>query len=368
MTAVDVVSESVVGPYEAVTLSSSQGQALGDWLRNNGYAVPDAIQPTIDFYVAGGFDFIALKLRPGEGVQAMQPVRIVTPGADTSLPLRMVAAGVGPHVGIELFVLSEGRYQPQNFPQATIDFTQLAWDPYTTSSNYGTLASAAMAANGGASWLTESAGPADIYTPYYGYGSYNSNPPLGGAYNYACTPQSLAAPAQCAGAAAGDAGQEAAQEASVEEASVEGDAEASAGEGDGSSTSPAPAVVSDGGACQSTVVPCDDLTVAMNGIDPGGLWVTRLRAFLPASALSSDLVIEASASQDIVPSFHQTQTYTDPTYNPCPGGSGGSRGAGGGGSDCRISESPHRHFKDVFGFALGAALVGLSLRRRRRHS
>ena len=48
----------------------------------------------------------------------------------------MVAAGVGANVGIQLYVISEGRYHPQNFPDATIDFSQLAWDPSQQRSNY----------------------------------------------------------------------------------------------------------------------------------------------------------------------------------------------------------------------------------------
>ncbi len=164
--AVQVVSQEVVGPYDAVTVRSSQGEALGDWLRANGYAIPEAIQPTIDAFTAQGFDFIALRLAPGEGVQAMEPV----PGHHLrapirTLPLRMVAAGVGANVGIELFVLSEGRYHPQNFPDATIDFTQLEWDPNAGRSNYEELAAAALAASGGTGWLTEQGAARERCTP-----------------------------------------------------------------------------------------------------------------------------------------------------------------------------------------------------------
>jgi len=60
-------------------------------------------------------------------VRAMRPVRVVTPGADPSLPLRMVAAGVGQSVGLTLYVLGEGRYQAQNFPNAIVDEKKLVW-------------------------------------------------------------------------------------------------------------------------------------------------------------------------------------------------------------------------------------------------
>ena len=53
------------------------------------------ILPVIDAYVAEGFNFLALKLVPGQGVDSMRPVRVTTPGAAATLPLRMVAAGTG---------------------------------------------------------------------------------------------------------------------------------------------------------------------------------------------------------------------------------------------------------------------------------
>ncbi len=143
-----VVSQQVIGPYQAVTVRASQGEALDTWLNANGYVVSPSMAPILMAYADEGMDFIALKLRPGEGVQAMQPVRIVTQGADTTLPLRMVAAGVGANVAIELYVLSGGRYAPQNFPQASIDFSQLAWDPYQNDSNFSTLTQQALASRG----------------------------------------------------------------------------------------------------------------------------------------------------------------------------------------------------------------------------
>lgn len=354
-TPVDVVSQEVVGPYEAVTVRSSQGEALGDWLRAHGYAVPESIQPTIDAYTSEGFDFIALRLAPGEGVQAMQPVRVLFQGASLSLPLRMVAAGVGANVGIELYVLSDGRYQPQNFPQASIDFTQLAWDPFTNSSNYTQLQTTALAADGGTAWLTEESAPVNLF------GGSGLNPGLESAYDTSCSQITLPPPASCgelseaglseaglpasdAGGAASDAGEEA---GTAEDGGLEG---------------------SDGGSCQSTIVACDDLDLAMQGIPAGSLWVTRLRAFLPQSALSADLVLAASPSQAEVTNLHTATQYTDPSYNPCPATNGATSGGGGGsvGCGCKTEDSPRGRYADaVLAILLFVGTAG-AVRRRRR--
>ena len=371
---VQVVSQQVVGPYDAVTVRASQGEALGDWLRANGYAIPDSIQPTIDAFTTEGFDFIALRLAPGEGVQAMQPVRIVTEGADPSLPLRMVAAGVGANVGLELYILSEGRYHPQNFPDATIDFSQLTWDPYQSRSNYTELATAALAADAGTAWLTEYSGPANLY----------GNASLSSTYQQSCHPVTIPPPASCGGVAeagaapiadaAGDTGQGAAGDSALDDAS-EGDAQGETGAPGSDAGTPQDeageedAADVDSGTCASTVVPCDDLSLALTGIAKGGLWVTRLRANLPSSALGADLILEASPDQTVVSSTHTTQKYSDPSYNPCPATSSAATTSTAsspqGGCACETPDARrHRYADALVGMLLFA--FGASVARRRR--
>jgi hypothetical protein len=325
---VQVVSQSVVGPYDAVTVRSSQGEALGTWLRTNGYEVPQSIQPTIDAFTSEGFDFIALKLRPGEGVQAMQPVRVVTAGADLSLPLRMVAAGVGANVGIELFVLGEGRYHTQNFPDATIDFSQLAWDPYMSRSNYSQLAQAALSARSGTGWLTESA----QLVPQFGAGL---TPPLESTYLRTCQQQ----PPSPVGCPATDAG---------------GSSEAG----------------TDDGGCATATVACDDFELANAGIPIGDMWLTRLRAYLPSNALANDLVLEAAPSQEPVSNVHSTNTYTVPNYNPCPSSSASGAtstpaSSHSGSCACRTAESPRTRYGEAVAMLAGFVGIALGARRRR---
>jgi hypothetical protein len=375
---VQVISHQVVGPYDAVTVRSTQGEALGDWLRVNGYDIPPTIQPVIDAYSSESFDFIALRLAPSRGVQDMQPVRVITPGADATLPLRMVAAGVGAHVGLELYVLSEGRYHPSNFPDASIDFTKLAWDPNASRSNYAELATEALASSG-TGWLTESSQPANLY------GFNGSNPGLGTTYESTCrlaTFVSSNCGAQPSGsplspdaapegsAAVADAG-DGAPETGGGDSSDDGAAKSQAGDA-APETGPAPMPVSDAAStCGAKLeFSCDDLSVAMTGIAPGRLWVTRLRADLPATALSQDLLLEATASQNSVSNSHHTNAYTIANFNPCgstknaatstsSSGNGNSSGCG-----CRAAESRDRD-ADVLVWSLGAATIVLSLRRRK---
>jgi MYXO-CTERM domain-containing protein len=346
---VEVISQSVVGPYDTVTLHSTNPHALEDWLGVNGYDIPATFRPTIAAYVSEGSDFIALRLQPGQGVQAMQPVRVVTPGADVTLPLRMVAAGVGAKVGITLYVISEGRYEARTpFFNAAVNDSQLVWLVGQSRSNYQELAQGLMQSHNDHTWLTEYSSPSSVQAsptcangPCTGFGggagvTYYGGQSLGDLYLAQCQRNP---PYVCNGARAADGGSSPFTDDAASDAVAEAATDAGADAG-----------------CNSD--PCagfDDLDVALVGMHAQDTWVTRMRAILPASALSEgDLQIQASASQTSVSSQHSTNVYDDPTYSPCGTQGGCSANA----------EDPSPFGKWLVVGALG--FVGAALARRRR--
>ena len=153
---VNVLKEETVGPYATVQLQSTDPNALTSWLESNGYNIPDDIRPVIGQYVTEHFNFLALKLRPGQGIQSMRPVRVTTAGAGIALPLRMIAAGAGANIGVTLWVTAEGRYEPQNFPSYVIRNDDLVWDWATGTSNYKELRAQRSAVQAGRTWEIES--------------------------------------------------------------------------------------------------------------------------------------------------------------------------------------------------------------------
>jgi hypothetical protein len=321
--AVQVLSQGVVGPYETVTLKSTDPSALTSWLTAHSYDIPASIAPTLDQYVAGGFDFIALRLRPQCGVNAMEPVRIVTPGADPSLPLRMVAAGAGAEVSIVLWIIGEGRWTTQNFPAVTLADTQLTWDSSQSISNYEPLAVSLMGQQQGTSWLTEFAGSVASSVAYpsaYGPSAYGSsstaNPPLAQAYYAFCGGTSpsngstVVQPVPCT-------------QASPPEADAAAEASGDAAESDAADVGDGGVAADDaGGITPPGAMDCDaydDLSVALTGIFPDSVWLTRMRASLPVQALGTDLVLQA-AEQAPVSNVHfvpQTAPSTAPTASSC---------------------------------------------------
>jgi len=184
---VEVVEQNVVGPYETVTLRANEPGALQKWLVANGYAIPEIAGAIIESYVSEKLDFIALRLRPGQDVRSMDPIRIVSPGADPSLPLRLMQIGAGAKIGITLWVISEGRYHTGNFPDAAIDFTKLIWDGAQQRSNYQELSQKAMATGEGRAFITDYADRPSVKitgaTPQSGM---LGNPGLGDAFFTTC--------------------------------------------------------------------------------------------------------------------------------------------------------------------------------------
>jgi len=83
-------------------------------------------------------------------------VRVTTKGASVALPLRMVAVGTGATVGITLWVIGEGRYEPQNFPSFVIATDEIAWDWTKNKSDYPELRAARAAGGAGRIWEIES--------------------------------------------------------------------------------------------------------------------------------------------------------------------------------------------------------------------
>jgi hypothetical protein len=287
---VTVTAQQTVGPYETVQLSATDPTALNQWLTSHGYAVPADITPVIDQYVAEHFDFLALKLVPGTGIQAMRPVRVTTTGASAVLPLRMVAAGTGATVGVTLWTVAEGRYEPQNFPFFQIKQEELEWDWTTYSSNISQLRTERTAALAGRGWELESSVsfPNDQMRGFVtnGYcqpyqGGYGGGYPGGGSGGgvgapvYGCSGAQNDYEAQDGGTGPGRTKQE---------------------------------------------VQADDLEALLAGI-PSAVRITRTHASLAHTSLDRDLVLVASQDQGLLsPARTVTREKNQPTctvYKGC---------------------------------------------------
>ena len=265
---VTVLSAAQVGPYETVQLQSSSPSALSDWLTTHGYSIPAASSAVIAAYVGDGFNFLAMKLAPGEGITTMRPVRVTTQGASAVLPLRMVAVGTGATTGITLWVVGDGRYEPENFPFFTISDSQLVWDWTTSSSNYDTLRLSQENSLGGKGWQIESSlelAQSSVTNLVTGQQFGGPEQPATGEY-------------LPGGAAVTNGGTDAGS--------------TDAGVGDGGAADGSDAAIAGADLARQ-----QDLSTLFAGIAGPNARFTRIRSDIAHTALTADLMLEASTDQ-----------------------------------------------------------------------
>jgi hypothetical protein len=273
---VTVLQRKVVGPYDTVILKATEPTALFDWAKKNGFVINDDSKPVIAEYQKENFNFLAVKLVPGQGVQDMRPIRVTTKGANVALPLRMVAVGAGATLGITLWVLSEGRMEPTNFATFSIGADELAWDWAANKSNFLDVRASKTAASNGRAWELESSTSSSSYiygTPLRTALLYGAYDPATGAY-----PQAL-----------GDGGYSAPNY----------DAE---------------------GQKSAEQVRDEDIAALFGGLKEP-IRITRLRADLGRAALDQDLTLGASADQAELPTARQLTKEANepqcPVYSNC---------------------------------------------------
>ncbi len=300
---VTVVHRGTVGPFDTVTLSTQVPGVLDDWLTDAGFNVPADSAPVIDAYVAEGYDFIALKLQPDKSVDEMKPVRVVQPGANPTLPLRMVAVGTGANVAITLYVIGEGRWEAKNSTNTLVPLDLLSWDFATNTSNYGLLRDKMLDQNGGDTWLTTFAKPQALLSPISSAANGTRNFNVTNDFNFV---NRLAEAYVQQGLKNGEATDSACSSAFTQFASS-GQMVTDPCEPGVPSYDPSCGTVP-AGEIDARVFECgatddvmdstlDDIATALTGMHPKDVWVTRLEADLPRAALANDLIIEAAASQ-----------------------------------------------------------------------
>jgi len=117
--------------YEVAILSADESGDLAKWLTDNGYALPDGNDATLQYYVDAGAFFVAVKIVPeqaavaaqvkqAKAVGAMQPLRFTFPKGPQGLvfPLRISQASSKGETEVRLFVFADHRMSSSSYPTA----------------------------------------------------------------------------------------------------------------------------------------------------------------------------------------------------------------------------------------------------------
>lgn len=154
---VNVYAQERVGPYDAVVLDAEDARDLNDWLGINGYTLVQGSDSIVQEYLDDGMKLLALKLAPGEGVEAIEPVKLTYENRDgcAQIPVKLTAIAATPALQITTWVFGPGRAAPMNFEEAELDLSRAFDDAsYRTA-----LAAGVNAAPNGHGVVTEYARP-----------------------------------------------------------------------------------------------------------------------------------------------------------------------------------------------------------------
>jgi hypothetical protein len=121
----DIMSAGEVGPYDYIVLGGEgDPDALVTWLRENGYGVPEEIEPVIAAYVEEGMYFLAMRLRQDFSTQDIQPIVITYEANRVIFPMRLTAVAAVEDMPIKIWIFADEQYEPRNYAHPSPDFSR----------------------------------------------------------------------------------------------------------------------------------------------------------------------------------------------------------------------------------------------------
>ena len=156
---VEVFASGEVGPYGFDVVGSDDPDALVGWLRDNGYRVTADMEPIINRYVEEQFVFLAMKLRPDQGVQDIEPVKVTYPSERPMIPLRLTAVAANPNMAVMVWIYADRQATPVNYARMNIANDELVFFGRGSRHNYRQLMSDRADEYGGQAFITEYAAP-----------------------------------------------------------------------------------------------------------------------------------------------------------------------------------------------------------------
>ncbi|MGW0839012.1 DUF2330 domain-containing protein [Streptomyces sp. NPDC002787] len=137
---VDVVGRERLGPFDVARLTATDSGALGDWLDENGFELPDRLDAALEPYVRQQWEYVAIRLAPedadgsenaegpgsSEGTEngestttdtplsgTLDPLHLTFASDELVYPMRLSRLATTPQ-SLGLYVLAEHRMEPSS--------------------------------------------------------------------------------------------------------------------------------------------------------------------------------------------------------------------------------------------------------------
>ncbi|MGW1014355.1 DUF2330 domain-containing protein [Streptomyces termitum] len=114
---VGVVGRERLGPFDVARLTATDPDALGDWLRANGFALPDRLTPELRPYVERKWEYVAVRLAPEKRgaplYGELTPLRITFASTELVYPMRLSRLAAQRQT-LGLSILADHRMEPRS--------------------------------------------------------------------------------------------------------------------------------------------------------------------------------------------------------------------------------------------------------------
>lgn len=158
---VTVLASGTAGPYAYDVVTSPDPNVLITWLRTNQYTITEDMEPLVKVYTDEGLVFLAMKLQPDQGVQAIQPIKMTYRAQHPMIPLRLTAVAANPNMSVITWIFADAQAYPTNYAHPTIEDANLRVDwTQPNSTNYLLLVDQTVDLYEGRAFITEYAQPA----------------------------------------------------------------------------------------------------------------------------------------------------------------------------------------------------------------
>lgn len=159
---VRVWNESRIGDYTTAIIAGESGEAVREWLLDNGYDIPERASEIIDHYVYTNHRFAAFRYDPLEVSDGtLPPITITYAGTKPCVPIKITAIASVPVLDIMVLAFGDGRVVPDpegEYVEVVPDYQSITTDFTTpTQTTYWDEVDRAVEESGGHGWIVEHA-------------------------------------------------------------------------------------------------------------------------------------------------------------------------------------------------------------------
>lgn len=157
--AVNVLQQGTVGPYDFTVIEDKDPAVLLSWLRDNGYRITPETESLIKVYTDQGMVFLAMKLSSDKDVQNIQPVALTYKASAPMIPMRLTAVAANPNMAITTWIFANKQATPANMTRLLMRKNDLAMTDTSGGNNYNELRTGVLDSVQGKGFVIEYAQP-----------------------------------------------------------------------------------------------------------------------------------------------------------------------------------------------------------------